>query len=171
MPAKIPTLYDETHRARWSVNHEASIASMASLANLIGYLEHPDESTDGSFGICMAGGMGNFVSKGLYESIPEVHRPRLNADDAGFTVSFMTGQKATSIGSIIMPIIFFNAETKTKFRIKLYTLVLPSLLVPMFIGRGTALNYLSKEVWKEGTPDFGFEFSPGVMTMVKGNRY
>lgn len=57
----IPVLYDETHRGRWTL--EPSIASMGAVETLTGYLEHHAPSTDGSFGICVAGGTGNFVSQ------------------------------------------------------------------------------------------------------------
>lgn len=57
----IPTLYDDTHRGVWAL--EYSIMSMGHRANLIGYLEHHDPTSDGSFAICIAGGTGACVSK------------------------------------------------------------------------------------------------------------
>ena len=57
----IQTLYDETHRGKWAFAPE--IASMGNRANITGYLEYSSPATDGSFAICLAGGMGNFVSQ------------------------------------------------------------------------------------------------------------
>ena len=36
---------------------------MANSPNLLGYLEHHSPTSDGSFSICIAGGIGSFVSK------------------------------------------------------------------------------------------------------------
>lgn len=59
---EIPTLYDDTHRGEWGSDYK--ISSMGNLTNLLGYLEHFDPAqTDGSIGICVAGGKGNFISK------------------------------------------------------------------------------------------------------------
>ena len=60
-PPYVRIVYDETHRGKWYM--QLSIASMAHLAHLLGYLEHHTPSTDGSFGVCIAGGTGVFVSK------------------------------------------------------------------------------------------------------------
>lgn len=57
----IPTLYDDTHRGLWGFDY--SVGTIGNSANLIGYLEHHDPQTDGSFGICVAGGNGVCVSK------------------------------------------------------------------------------------------------------------
>jgi len=39
-------------------------SSMGNFANFLGYLEHFDVAqTDGSIGICIASGKGNFISK------------------------------------------------------------------------------------------------------------
>ena len=60
-PAYARTVFDETHRGVWHM--EPSIQSMANRVNLIGYLDHYSPDTDGSFGICLAGGVGNVVSQ------------------------------------------------------------------------------------------------------------
>lgn len=63
-PYTARTVYDETHRA---VNHdEPRIDSVANLSNLIGYFDHPTPASDGSFAICIAGGIGNFIKKVRY---------------------------------------------------------------------------------------------------------
>jgi len=60
-PAHVPTIYDETHRAKHYM--KPSIMSLGSRATLIAYLEHHAPTTDGSFSVCIAGGCGVFVSK------------------------------------------------------------------------------------------------------------
>ena len=60
-PPCVRVVYDETYRGK-SIE-EPSILSMAQIPHLIGYLEHHSSDTDGSFGICVAGGNGIFVSK------------------------------------------------------------------------------------------------------------
>ena len=107
--------------------------------------------------------------KALYESIPEAHRPPLDTSDADVTVNFsVAGQPQKPIGSIIMPIILINAETNTRFRIKLYALVLPRLLMGIFIGSGTAKEYLRTSAY---LPDGGilwtFEFRKGESTKIE----
>ncbi|KAF9459731.1 hypothetical protein BDZ94DRAFT_1324562 [Collybia nuda] len=160
-PPYIPVLYDETHRGRWTMAPE--IASMGHLANLTGYLEHHAPTTDGSFGICVAGGEGHFVSQTLYESIPEALRPALNTAEAGATVEFsLSGGKETAVGSVIMPIIFTNAITGSQFIVKLYALVLPNLLMGMFLSRNTLFNsFLKSEEWGGGKVTFICNFGNG----------
>lgn len=60
-PPYIPTVYDETFRAKHYM--EPSIMSIANRATLLGYLDHHPPTTDGSFSICVAGGQGVFVSQ------------------------------------------------------------------------------------------------------------
>jgi hypothetical protein len=70
---EIPTLYDDTHRGKWAFDFE--IASMGNLPNLLAYLEYYDPAqTDGSIGICVAGGRGNFISK--VRSFGEINIPQ-----------------------------------------------------------------------------------------------
>jgi hypothetical protein len=59
--APIPVLYDETHHGKWYM--QPRVDGVGSLPNLMGYLEHHAPNTDGSFGICIAGGNVNLVSK------------------------------------------------------------------------------------------------------------
>ncbi|KAJ3509644.1 hypothetical protein NLJ89_g5108 [Agrocybe chaxingu] len=163
---EIPTLYDETHRGKWALMPD--ISSMGNNANLIGYLEHHDPSTDGSFAICLAGGSGNFVSKALYDSIPEAHRPTLNTDE-DVDVSFsLLGSTQKALGSVIMPLILINYETNTRFRIKLHALVMPRLLMGMFIGTTTAKPFLRTTQYLPGNGCiWGFEFRKGEVTQVE----
>jgi len=135
----VATLYDETHRGKWAGLAQPSIASMGNRANLIGFLEHHSNDTDGSFAICMAGGSGNFISKQLYDAIPGEHKPVLNTQDKA-PVSFLMGDSQESIGSIIMPFLLTNKQTRMRFRIKLYAHVLPNLLMGMFIGTNPETN-------------------------------
>jgi hypothetical protein len=55
-------VYDETFRGKWFM--KPFIFSMAQIPNVLGYLDHHSENTDGSFSICMGGGgVGVFVSQ------------------------------------------------------------------------------------------------------------
>ncbi|CAA7263948.1 unnamed protein product [Cyclocybe aegerita] len=162
----IPTLYDETHRGKWPFQPE--VATVGNSANMLGYLEHHASTTDGSFAICMAGGSENLVSQALYESIPEVHRPPLNTEHAGVEVSFsIFGSSQKAIGSIIMPIILTDAEGNTQFRIKLFALVMPELLMGMFIGYESAGEYWRSALHGGGKVVYEFEFKPGQITKVE----
>lgn len=59
----IPTFYDEAHRGIW---HEApEIPSLRTQTALNSHLEHHEITTDGSFGICIAGGAGVYIDRQL----------------------------------------------------------------------------------------------------------
>jgi hypothetical protein len=106
--------------------------------------------------------------KALYESIPEAHRPPLNTTAAASSASFLIGEPQSPIGSIIMPVVLINADTGTRFRIKLYALVLPRLLMGMFIGSGTAKEYLRTcQTFRDGRILWSFEFRDGEITKVE----
>ncbi|EIM86542.1 uncharacterized protein STEHIDRAFT_57583 [Stereum hirsutum FP-91666 SS1] len=153
----IPTLYDDTHRGVSAFDY--SIMSMGNRANLIGYLEHHDPTSDGSFSICIAGGNGACVSKRLYESIPAQHRPLLNTQDNS-PVTFLTGSSQTALGSTIMPVILTNKRTGKKFRVKIYALVLENLLMGMFIGGPGGAGPFKSMAWGGGVVTHGLEVGP-----------
>ncbi|KIP02607.1 hypothetical protein PHLGIDRAFT_286700 [Phlebiopsis gigantea 11061_1 CR5-6] len=132
-PAYIHTVYDETFRAIW--HHSPIIMSMANSPNLLGYLEYPSPTSDGSFSICIANGVGSFVSKALLESIPEKNRPVLDETEAGFEVQTLSGSM-TSIGSVMFPFLLTNRQTGERMRYILRALVLPGLFANMFISAG-----------------------------------
>jgi len=157
----IPVLYDETHHGKHY--NQPRMESMANLANLMGHLPKHADTTDGSFSICMAGGNCTLVSKNLYESIPEEHRPALNASHAR-EVGSLFGSMAT-IGSTIMPIVLENAETGQKFCIKLYALVVENLLMGMFIGNG-GIDFLEEESWARAGITRVFNFGNGRKATV-----
>ncbi|CAA7263961.1 unnamed protein product [Cyclocybe aegerita] len=164
---EIPTLYDDTHRGRWT--YAPDIASVGNKPNLTGFLEHHDPATDGSFSIWFGLLTDLIGQQALYESIPEAYRPPLDMNDADVAVTFSARgeppRKAT--GSIIMPVILDNAETNTQFRIKLYSLVVPGLQTGMFIGSQTAQPYLREvEDLPLGGYLWGFEFMRGEATIV-----
>lgn len=128
--AATPTLYDETYRG---VHHTSpQIASMGNHVSLIAHLEHHSIMTDGSFGICIAGGVGNFISKSLYESIPQQHRAVLRKES--INVGIMMGSNATTIGSTFVPIMLNNANDGKRFRIVVHAYVMPALAAGMFLG-------------------------------------
>lgn len=159
---EIPTLYDDTHRGEWGSDYK--ISSMGNLTNLLGYLEHFDPAqTDGSIGICVAGGKGNFISKKLYDSIPEAHRPPLDTSHSRTVPFTVLGSSTMSLGSVIMPLILTNADTNTKFRIKLYALVLPNLLLDMFISNP---KWIKSEYWGGGEIVRTCEFRDGEIVKV-----
>ncbi|EDR14529.1 uncharacterized protein LACBIDRAFT_305211 [Laccaria bicolor S238N-H82] len=158
-PAYARTVYDETHRGVWHM--EPSIQSMANSVNLIGYLDHHSPDTDGSFGICLAGGVGNVVSQELIDSIPAAHRPVVKTDDAGQTIPYIMGQPFKAIGTTFFPIVLTNAQTQEHIRLVLHAFMVPKLLMGMFIGKGTA-TFLKIEAWSGGRPRFTFDFSGGL---------
>jgi hypothetical protein len=169
-PGSLPTFYDETFHGYSANQVDRSIASMASLPTLIACLEHHISDTDGSFGICIAGGSGVFVSVPFFASIPQEHRPKLDTNDA-CTVSYalMSNTNSESLGSIILPFLLIDSETGQRFRMKLYAHVLTRLSIPVFIGRG-GLQCLKEEI-RNGparTLKYFFEFPSGKKAVVEG---
>jgi len=144
--AVTPVLYDETHHGKQYM--QPQVMSMANSANMMGYLPYHAPGTDGSFAMCLAGGNCTLVSKALYESIPQEHRPSLSDRNKGTNVQFLTGENK-ALGSTIMPIVMTDSETGHKFCIKLYALVMENLFMGMFIGQ-SGMNYLKSEQWGSG---------------------
>ena len=62
-----------------------------------------------------------------------------------------------------MPLILTNADTNTKFRIKLYVLVLPNLLLDMFISKP---GWITGEAWGQGSIVRMCEFRDGEVVKV-----
>ena len=159
----IPTLYDETFRC---VCHKMpQIQSMASLTCLVGYLEHHEATTDGSFAICVADGEGAFISQELFESIPLAHRPELHTDgrrEVAFTI--LSRETGTAIGSTHLPTLFWNRTTGQKFRIKLFVYVMKDFGIPMFISHS---DWIVRTSFEEN-PTFRFDFGHGVVAEVEG---
>jgi hypothetical protein len=75
----------------------------------------------------------------------------------------LSGGKSTSIGSVIIPIILTNADTNTRFRIKLHALVLPKLLVDMFISQP---KWIRSEAWGGGKIVRSCEFRDGEVVRI-----
>ena len=130
--------------------------SMGAVVHLIAYLEHHEPTTDGSFGICIASGTGNFISNDLYKSIPDQHRPSLDQDNQP-EVEFMMGGSAKALGTTFVPILLRNAETGNLFRIKLHAYVLPRLRIPMFISHPRWIRESSYDAGRDNihSCDFG----------------
>ena len=185
----IPVLYDETHRGKQ--NLEKTVCSMASFPNLTGFLEHHATDTDGSFTICLAEGTATLVSqvgkewlplalkifsadvshlKKLYEFVPEQHCPLLNTRDAGKDVVFSLADKTENkaLGSIIMTIIFIDANTEEIFCIKLYALVWPGddLSMGMFIGHSSLAFSDLTTIWSKGIITYEMKFGSGKKARV-----
>ena len=157
----IPTIYDETHRGIW--HPSPHVASIGNRVCLIAHLEHHEDSTDGSFGVCIAGGSGTFISKELYESIPPKHRPALRKSSQ--EVSFISGSAQTAIGTTFIPILLKNHNDGKRFRVVIHAYVLPQMLMGMFISYGTWIRSLSCD------PDGGeyyCDFGNGKMVTLKG---
>ena len=80
--------------------------------------------------------------KVLYDSIPEAHRHPLDTRDADVAVSFefIVGQPQKAIGSIIMPIIFVNAETIALLReyVSNYSLAVVVSIWSAFVSLATS---------------------------------
>lgn len=158
----IPTLYDETHRGTWHMSPH--IASMGHVVSLIAHLQHYEAGTDGSFAVCIAGGSGNFISKQLYESIPDYHRPELKTSDLP-SISFLMGGKQTALGTVFVPIMLRDADNTTRFRIILHAYVMPSLLMGMFISQP---RWIKSRASNRTGDDFFCDFGSGETVRVKG---
>jgi len=165
-PKIIPTLYDETFRG--VAAHTFNVATVGDLANLIGHLEHHSPDTDGSFGICVAGGTGALVSKALWESIPEQHRPPLNTIDKGMVVPniLFPSSKIKAIGSVIFPILLRDTNGK-RFRMKLFALVVPEMQMGMFLSMNKAFIEETQYAGRGLGPEFTFNFD-GQRVKVQG---
>ncbi|RDB23873.1 hypothetical protein Hypma_009204 [Hypsizygus marmoreus] len=122
-PAPPRTVYDETSRG--IRQGPLQISSMATLSNLVGYLENPSPGTDGSFLICIAGGSGVFISEALYNSIPAAQRPDLNTGDAGKIVNTLMDGSIVALGSTLLPFVL-TAASGDKIRLVLYSFVVPN---------------------------------------------
>ena len=139
---------------------------MAIVPHLTGHLRHHDSSTDGSFQICIASGIGVFVQQAVYESIPQPFRPPLNTSQAIF------GDGIETIGSTVMPFVLVDKITATSFELKMHALVVPTLFLGMFIGYGN--NILNN--WKLGRCEdgsmrwtFHLDLGNGRMVTVENN--
>lgn len=109
-------------------------------------------------------------SKELYESIPEQHRPPLDTEGALNKVEFaVSGGSQTPLGSTIMPIILTDATTGQKFCIKLYALVMESLLMGMFIGEG-GIDFIESTRGGGGTVTYSMSFGNGRKAQVVYRR-
>ncbi|KAJ6559136.1 hypothetical protein DFH09DRAFT_921982 [Mycena vulgaris] len=167
IPAPPPyarTVLDETHR---SISYGApQIASMANNPTLLGYLVNHGPDTDGSFSICIAGGVGTFISQTLFESIPAEYRPALDTSAAGQSVSFsLMGTTAESIGTTFLPFIL-PTTTGERIRLVVHTLVLPKLFMGMFIG--SRAPWLKGEAWSGSGPTYTFDFGEAGEYQVRG---
>lgn len=158
-----PTLYDETHRGIWHLNPH--IASMGNRVCLIAHLEHHEDSTDGSFGVCIAGGSGNFISKKLYESIPPKHRPALR--ESTQEVSAMVGPAQTTIGETFVPIVLKDNKDGKRFRVVLHAYILPQMLMGMFLGNPKWIE--SQSFGADGVVYY-CDFGDGKMVTLEGQR-
>ncbi|KAH8917154.1 hypothetical protein BT69DRAFT_1269361 [Atractiella rhizophila] len=130
---QLPVLYDETFRGVSFPRLE--ILSLANRVCLHGKLLDHSAETDGSFGMCIANGQGNFMSLSLYESIPRKKRPVIDFEDVA-AVQTLFGQQQTPRGSAIVPIVL-NDETGRSFILKLKFYIMPSLTIPVFLSLGS----------------------------------
>jgi hypothetical protein len=111
-------------------------------------------------------------SKKLYESIPEQYRPPLeNVGTLGeVAFAFPSGSPGqTPLGSTIMPIVLTDATTGQKFCIKLYALVLESLLMGMFIGSG-GIDFIKSMSGGGGKVTYQMDFGDGREVQVVYRR-
>ena len=160
--AFVPTLYDETHRGIWHL--EPHVASAGHRVCLIAYLEHHKPTTDGSFGVCIAGGSGNFISQELFESIPLMHRPQLRKGTR--SIGMMLGPSQDAIGEVFVPIILKNSNDGKRFRVVLHAYVLPKMLMGMFLSNPRWIKTQSFGPNVEYDCDFG----DGKIITLKGQR-
>lgn len=155
------TLYDETYRGIWHANPH--IASLGNYPSLIAHLGHHDPTTDGSFAVCIAASSGTFISKKLYESILQEHRPTL--DTKADRVGMWMCDDQTTLGTIFIPIILQNADTGKPFRIVLHAYVLPNVLMGMFISTPIWIVWAQYAVTGRV---YGCHFGDGKIVNVQG---
>ena len=149
-----PTLYDETHRG---ISHiTLKILSVGNSAALIADLEDHDSSTDGSFGVCIAAGEGNFISQKLYNSIPEEHRPPMEAQDR--KVTFLFGHSGHTLGRTFIPILLTNAKNGERFRIVLHAYILEKMSMGMFISHP---SWIEENLYKKDGCEYICNFGKG----------
>ncbi|CAD6589576.1 MAG: hypothetical protein ASARMPREDX12_003887 [Alectoria sarmentosa] len=158
-----PTLYDETHRGIWHM--KPHVNSFGNAPSLIAHLEHYDPTTDGSFAVCIAAGSGNFISKELYQSIPQEHRPGL--DTRSHQVGLWFSEDQTALGATFIPIILKNAKTEKPFRIVLHAYVLPTMLGGTFISHPT---WIGVQRFVRRVREYRCDFGDGKIVKVKGLR-
>lgn len=159
----IPTLYDETHRSVWHLNPH--VASIGHRVCLIAHLEHHEDSTDGSFGVCIAGGSGNFISQKLYESIPQKHRPALR--ESTQEISMMMGRAQIAIGETFVSILLKDNNDGKRFRVILHAYVLPQMLMGMFLSFPKWVISWDCAVDNER---YYCDFGDGKLVTLKGQR-
>ena len=160
--ASVPTLYDETHRGIWHL--EPHIASIGHRVCLIAHLEHHKPTTDGSFGVCIAGGSGNFISQELFESIPSKHRLQLRKETC--SVGMMMGPDQTAVGEVFIPIILKNSNDGQRFRVVLHAYVLPKMLMGMFLSNP---RWIKTQEFG-GNAGYDCDFGDGKIIRLKGQR-
>ena len=172
-PPYIHTVYDETIRGIWYPR--LCIESMANCPNILGHLEFTTPGGDGSFAICAAAGLGNFISKvcvffdavhalrgmtpcmkALLDAIPEEKRPVLDETNAGRKIELpLTGGEIVTLGSVFFPFLLTDMDTGERMRYVLNAFVVPKLLIPMFIGT----NWRSViQAMRRSDTDFTFIF-------------
>ena len=149
-----PTLYDETCRGIW--HSTLQILSIGDSAALIADLEHHDSSKDGSFAVCIAAGKGNFISQELYNSIPEEHRPQMEAQDR--KVTFLFGHSGHTLGRTFIPILLTNAKNGERFRIVLHAYILEKMSMGMFISHP---SWIGEILYKKDGCEYICNFGKG----------
>ncbi len=160
--AFVPTVYDETHRGIWHL--EPHVASAGHRVCLIAYLEHHKPTTDGSFGVCIAGGSGNFISQELFESIPPTHRPELRK--GARSIGMMLGPSQDAVGEVFVPIILKNSNDGKRFRVVLHAYILPKMLMGMFLSNPERI-----ETQRFGrNAGYDCDFGDGKIITLKGQR-
>lgn len=160
--ASIPTVYDETHRGIWHL--EPHIASMGHRVCLIAHLEQHKQTTDGSFGVCIAGGSGNFISQELFESIPPKRRPELRKETC--SIGMMMGPGQDAVGETFVPIILTDSDDGKRYRVVLHAYVLPKMLMGMFLSNPRWI--ITQSFGKDAK--YECEFGDGKIITLKGPR-
>ena len=78
----------------------------------------------------------------------------------------MDGDGFRAVGTAFVPIVLTDAETSQKFRIVLYALVLPDMMMGMFISHGA--GFIQSLAYGSGGPEYTFDFGNGGIRKVKG---
>jgi len=129
----LSTFYDETYGDNFIKNPQ--FIGMSNRLSLIAQFEHHAPNTDGRVAVLINKeqiNFGNFISRSLYDSIPQEHRPALRP--AGFLVNIDSGGRERVVGITYIPMILNDINTGKRFRVVLRTFVVKRLLPGMFIS-------------------------------------
>lgn len=129
-PTGYITLYDESITPPGP--EPLHISNYAQLIELEGYLEVLQPGANGNFGICVDKGGGNYLANVVYQAIPLAYRPPLYIHHQPTMVWGNRLHKA--LGAFFFSFLMREKSSGILFRVKLWTYVLESPVVAMYIS-------------------------------------